>query len=205
MTFRQLNHWIFVGVLWLGLLATAQASLGIDQSAPLFTGSTENGRKINLADLRGRTVVLEWIKQECPFVKKHYESGNLPNLQKVAVSKGIVWLQVMQQENRKKTKIAVQAIVSPVVDTAQFATRIIDSDGSISKLYGATNTPEFFIIDARGVLVYQGGIDSIPSAEKADIAVAENYLGAALADVSAGLTVSKPITKSYGCLVNHAG
>jgi hypothetical protein len=177
----------------------------VDKPAPLFSGAAADGSTIKLADLRGKTVVLEWTNHECPFVVKHYESGNIPALQKDAVAKGIVWLQVITSAPGKEGN--VNGETARKLNTHRGATptnTVLDSDGSIGKLYGATNTPQFFIIDPQGVLVYKGGIDSIPSADQSDIAKAENYISAALADLAAGRKIAKSNTKPYGCSVKYA-
>jgi hypothetical protein len=177
----------------------------VDKPAPSFSGAAADGSTLKLADLLGKTVVLEWTNHECPFVVKHYESGNIPNLQKDAVAKGIVWLQVITSAPGKQGN--VDGETAKKLNTHRGATptnTVLDSDGSIGKLYGATNTPQFFIIDPQGVLVYKGGIDSIPSADQSDIGKAENYVSAALADLAAGRKVAKSSTKPYGCSVKYA-
>ncbi|MDD5411906.1 MAG: thioredoxin family protein, partial [Methylobacter sp.] len=133
------------------------------------------------------------------------ESGNIHDLQKDAVAKGIVWLQIITSAPGKEGNVSGES--AQKLNTYRGATptnTVLDTDGSIGKLYGATNTPQFFIIDPQGVLVYKGGIDSIPSADKSDIAKAENYVSAALADLAAGRKVAKSITKPYGCSVKYA-
>ena len=177
----------------------------VNKPAPVFSGVAADGSTIKLDDLRGKTVVLEWTNHECPFVVKHYESGNIPDLQKDAVAKGIVWLQVITSAPGKQGNVTGE--VAQKLNEHRGATptnTVLDNDGSIGKLYGATNTPQFFIIDPQGVLVYKGGIDSIPSADKSDIPKAENYVKAALADLAAGRKVAKSSTKPYGCSVKYA-
>jgi peroxiredoxin len=177
----------------------------VDKPAPLFSGAAADGSTIKLADLKGKTVVLEWTNHECPFVVKHYESGNIPNLQKDAVAKGIVWLQVITSASGKEGNVTGET--AQKLNAHRNATptnTVLDGDGTIGKLYGATNTPQFFIIDPQGVLVYKGGIDSIPSTDQSDIPKAENYVSAALADLAAGKKVAKSSTKPYGCSVKYA-
>ncbi len=181
------------------------ASPDVDQPAPVFTGSLADGKPFRLDELKGKTVVLEWTNHQCPFVVKHYQSGNIPTLQKQASEQGIVWLQVISSAPGKQGH--VDGETARKLNQERGATpsdTILDEDGSIGKLYGATNTPQFFIIDPKGVLVYKGGIDSIPSADPADIARAENYVGAALADLAAGRKIAKSSTKPYGCIVKYA-
>ena len=177
----------------------------IDKPAPLFSGTAADGSTINIADLQGKTVILEWTNHECPFVVKHYESGNIPNLQKQAAAQGIVWLQVITSAPGKEGNVTGE--VAQKLNTHRGATptnTILDSNGAIGKLYGATNTPQFFIIDPKGLLIYKGGIDSIPSADQSDIGKAENYISAALADIAANRKIAKAVTKPYGCSVKYA-
>ncbi|MDT8406088.1 MAG: redoxin domain-containing protein [Methylococcales bacterium] len=190
-----------------GLLVSFSVLAGpdVNKPAPVFTGSLADGRQFRLDELKGQTVVLEWTNHQCPFVVKHYQSGNIPALQKQASEQGIVWLQVISSAPGKQGH--VDGETARRLNRERGATpsdTILDEDGSIGKLYGATNTPQFFIIDPKGVLVYKGGIDSIPSAEPADIARAENYVGAALADLATGRKIAKPSTKPYGCTIKYA-
>lgn len=189
-----------------GLLASASAGAEpvVGQPAPTFTGTAVEGDSLNLADLHGKTVILEWTNHECPFVQKHYESGNIPKLQKQAASQGIVWLQVISSVPGK------QGFVEPATAKklnqdrgATPANTILDASGAIGKLYAATNTPQLFIIDPKGILLYKGGIDSIASADKEDIASAENYIDSALKELAAGKPISKAATKPYGCTVKY--
>lgn len=182
------------------------AEPAVNQPAPLFSGAAADGSTVNLADLRGKTVVLEWTNHECPFVVKHYESGNIPNLQKDAVAQGIVWLQVISSASGKQGYIDGETARKLNAERGATPTNtVFDPDGNIGKLYAATNTPQFFIINPEGVLVYKGGIDSIPSADIEDIAKAENYVSAALAELAAGKPVTQSSTKPYGCTVKYSG
>lgn len=184
---------------------SAYADAVIDQAAPAFTGSAADGSSISLSSLRGKTVVLEWTNNECPFVKKHYESGNIQKLQKEAVAKGIVWLQVISSAPGKQGYVDGATAIK--LNTARSATptnTILDADGKIGKLYGAQTSPHFFIINPEGVLVYKGGIDSIASSSQEDIPKATNYVRAALADLSAGKKVANASTKPYGCSIKYS-
>ncbi|MEQ1622842.1 MAG: redoxin domain-containing protein [Methylococcales bacterium] len=187
------------------MASTAFAEPVVDKPAPAFVGTAADGSNIKLDDLRGKTVVLEWTNHECPFVVKHYESGNIPDLQKDAVAKGIVWLQVITSAPDKQGFVSGETAKKlNEVRGATPTNTVLDQDGKIGKLYGATNTPQFFIINPEGVLVYKGGIDSIPSTSQSDIPKAENYVKAALADLAAGKKVAKSSTKPYGCSVKYA-
>jgi len=159
-----------------------------------------------LSAYKGKTVVLEWTNHECPYVKKHYESGNISTLQKDAAGKGVVWLQVVSSAPGKQGFVdgATAQKLNGSRKAAPAAT-VLDADGKIGKLYGAQTTPHIFIVNAAGQLVYKGGIDSIPTANKDDLAKAESYVSAALTAISAGKPVEKANTKPYGCAVKYAG
>jgi AhpC/TSA family len=188
------------------LCSSAQAEPVVGQAAPAFSGPSANGGRLNLSDFRGKTVILEWTNNECPFVVKHYQSGNIPKLQKQAAGQGIVWLQVISSAPGKQGYVDAETAKKLNQERgATPANTILDASGAIGKLYAATNTPQLFIIDPQGVLLYKGGIDSIPSADVEDIASAENYISSALNELAAGKPISKTVTKPYGCSVKYAG
>lgn len=183
----------------------AFAAAEIDQPAPAFSGVAADGSTINLNAYKGKTVVLEWTNNECPFVKKHYESGNIPSLQKEAAAKGIVWLQVISSAQGKQGYVdGPTAVKLNNARGAAPAATILDTDGKIGTAYGAQTTPHIYIINPAGQLVYKGGIDSIPSNKVEDIPKAENYVKSALTAISAGKKVSNPSTKPYGCSVKYS-
>jgi len=194
----------------LGLVAglspfVALAEPALDQPAPAFSAQGADGKTIKLQTLRGKTVVLEWTNHDCPFVKKHYESGNIPQLQKEAAAQGIVWLQVISSAPGKQGHVdGATALKLNAERGAAPAGTVLDPDGSIGKLYGAQTSPHIFIINADGLLVYKGGIDSIPSAKTEDIAKAENYVRTSLAAIASGKKVANPNTKPYGCSIKYA-
>jgi hypothetical protein len=179
------------------------ATLG--QPAPAFTLTDLDGKTHSLADFKGKTVVLEWTNPECPFVVKHYEkSGNLPATQKAATADGVVWLLINSGAAGKqgdRDAAAAKAWLAKVNSAATAYLR--DSDGKVGKAYGAKVTPHLFVINAEGVLVYRGAIDSIRSANAADIPKAENYVTSALAALKAGKPVENADTKPYGCPVKY--
>lgn len=192
-----------------GVLAAASAAMAnaeLNKPAPAFDAAGADGKPLKLAAYKGKTVVLEWTNHECPFVAKHYDSGNIPNLQKDAAGKGVVWLQVVSSAPGKQGHVdgATARKLNDARKAAPAAT-VLDPDGKIGKLYGAQTTPHIFIVNADGQLVYKGGIDSIPTPNKDDLPKAENYVAAALSAISAGKPVEKASTKPYGCAVKYAG
>ncbi|GAB4184346.1 MAG: hypothetical protein Fur006_21880 [Coleofasciculaceae cyanobacterium] len=176
----------------------------VGQPAPDFTGVDSNGKTHRLSDFKGKTVVLEWTNHEFPFVRKHYESGNMQKLQKAATGDGVVWLSVIssapgQQGNvdgKKANELTKSRNAAPTAV-------LLDPQGTIGRTYSARTTPHMFIITPDGKLAYAGAIDSISSANKADIAKAENYVTAALNAVKKGQPVSNPTTQPYGCSVKY--
>ncbi len=189
---------IKIVLLFMVTCTVAFAALTIDLPAPLFSATGLDGAMVNLVDLRGQTVILEWTNAECPYVKKHYQRGSLPRLQKSAHLRNIVWLQVIAMVSGAKgeqiriTKLPVEYSASNI---------FLDTEGRLSRLYGAQTTPQIYIINSDGVLVYQGAVDNIASQYQADIPTAENYISAALADLAEGKKVAKSNTQPYGCPV----
>lgn len=208
---RRQFHRFALGAMVAGVVSSfnplsALADAAVDRAAPEFSAITAEGKTLSLSSLRGKTVVLEWTNHECPFVRKHYESGNIPRLQKEATAAGVVWLQVISSAPGQQG--FVDGATAIKVNTARGATPshiLLDPEGKIGRLYGAQTTPHIFVINAQGALVYKGGIDSIPSSHPDDIAKADNYVRAALAEVAAGKKVSNPSTRPYGCSVKYAG
>jgi len=175
------------------LAAFAEAQVG--QPAPDFTLQTVSGATVKLAELKGKPVVLEFFNPGCPYVSKFYKPGAMQATQAKAAELGATWILV--SVNGKSESLAKTAadwkIAAPIA---------LDS-GAVGKAYGAKTTPHCYVIDAAGNLVYKGAIDSIASTKAEDIAKAENYVLAALADLKAGRPVAKPTSKPYGCGVKY--
>lgn len=189
-----------------GLFAAAVLGAAtVGEPAPAFTLTDLDGKTHSLADFKGKTVVLEWVNPECPFVVKHYEkSGNLPATQKAAVADGVVWLQINSAAAGKQGDFDAEKAKAWIAKNSVAATAYLrDSDGKVGKAYDAKTTPHIFVINAEGALVYNGAIDSIRSGNPEDIAKAENYATAALAAVKAGKPVEKATTQPYGCSVKY--
>ena len=174
------------------------------QSAPDFSLTDAAGKKHALSEYKGKYVVLEWTNPECPFVRKHYGSGNMPKLQQYAKDKGVVWLAIDSSASGKEGFLSPDAAKAAAKkEYANCADLLLDADGAVGKLYGAKATPHMFVIDPKGTLVYAGAIDSIPSASPDDIGKAENYVRVALDEVLAGQPVKTAATKAYGCSVKY--
>ena len=184
------------------LPAFAVATVG--QKAPDFTLQDTSGKAVKLSDFKGKNVVLEWTNPGCPFVRKHYESGNMPETQKAALAQGAVWLAVNSTDMASGDYLEPSKLAKWIADhKGTPSATLMDEDGVTGKAYGARTTPHMYIIDPQGTLVYAGGIDSIPSARKEDIAKATNYVKTALADIAANKPIAQASTKPYGCSVKY--
>ena len=170
----------------------------VGQPAPAFSATDASGKPVSLADYKGKYVVLEWTNPDCPFVQKHYDSGNMPATQKQATAKGAAWLSIQTAPPSAAELQAWQKAKS----AAPTAT-VLDPDGKIARSYRAKTTPHMYIVDPQGTLVYAGAIDSKPSANPADIKGATNYVSTALNEAMAGKPVSHPSTQAYGCSVKY--
>ena len=187
------------------LAGPAMAQQQTGQPAGNFRLMDASGKPVALSDFRGRTVVLEWNNPGCPYVKKHYDSGNMQRAQAAAKQQGAVWLTINSGAPGKQghmTGPEARAFLASA--KAQPTAYLLDPEGRVGKGYAAKTTPHMYVIDGRGVLRYQGGIDDKPTADQADIAGARNHVLAALAELKAGKPVSVPETRPYGCSVKYA-
>ena len=188
----------------LSSLAVAKSPLAIGQPAPDFAGVDTAGKPVKLADLRGKTVVLEWSNHDCPYVVKHYSSGNMQAVQKDATSNGVVWLTVLSSPPGEQGNVSAQKADELTRSRGAAPTSVVlDPEGKIARTYEARTTPHMFVIDKTGTLQYMGGIDDKPSTNKADIQTAKPYVRLALASVAKGEKVADAVTKPYGCHVKY--
>ncbi|MDM0122232.1 thioredoxin family protein [Variovorax arabinosiphilus] len=184
--------------------APAHAAPAVGQKAPDFVAMDTRGKQHQLSDFAGKYVVLEWTNPGCPFVRKHYGSGNMPATQKAATAKGVVWLAINSTERAASDYLQPAALDSWMKTQSAAPTAVLmDEDGTIGQAYGARTTPHIFIIDPKGTLVYAGGIDSIPSARPDDIKTATNYVNQALGEAFGGRPVSAAATRPYGCSIKY--
>ena len=186
--------------------ASAEAGTQPGQSAPAFTGTNSNGELVSLSDFEGKTVVLEWTNDGCPFVKKHYATppANMQGLQARAVEDEIVWISVISSAPGKQG-YADGARANTLSETrgATPAHVLLDPTGEIGRLYDAKTTPHMFVISGDGAIAYQGAIDDKASANVGHIATSTNYVTAALDSLAAGEPVEFADTKPYGCSVKY--
>ena len=182
----------------------AAAAPAVGQQAPDFVAVDTTGAKHKLSDFAGKFVVLEWTNPGCPFVRKHYGSGNMPATQKAATDKGVVWLAINSTERAATDYLKPEALDAWMKSQKAAPTAVLmDEDGLIGQVYGARTTPHIFIIDPKGTLVYAGGIDSIASARPDDIKTATNYVNLALGEAFGGKPISTASTRPYGCSVKY--
>jgi peroxiredoxin len=183
-------------------LAHAQAVPG--QAAPAFTVSDLAGKPVNLADYKGKWVVLEWTNPGCPFVQKHYGSGNMQALQKKYTGEGVAWLAINSTAPGTTDYLAPAAMASWIKQQGAAASTVLaDEDGKAGRAYNARTTPQMFVIDPAGKIVYAGAIDDKRSANPADVKTATNYVSQALAEARAGKPVTVASTQPYGCSVKY--
>ena len=199
---------LFIVLATLGLSAAAFA-----QETPYKLGTTipasltltdQFGKVHTMSEFRGKPVVLEWTNPGCPFVQKHYNSGNMQKLQASTVARGVTWIAINSGAPGKQGYLDPKTAPADVKRMGFKGTfEVPDSSGLIGKAFGAETTPHMFVLDGTGKLVYMGAIDSIPSFSEDDIAKADNYVTDALNAVLAGRLVAVAQTKSYGCSVKY--
>lgn len=194
-----------VAVSSLAAIGAAHAMPDIGAPAPDFEGATTSGETVTLEQFRGQKVILEWTNDGCPFVVKHYETGNMQATQAVANEAGVVWLTILSSAPGTQGHLAPEA--ADALTAERGATpdyTLIDAAGTIGRLYAARTTPQMVIIDEEGVLRYDGAIDDKPSADHATVDGARNYVLEALSALAAGEEIAEARTKPYGCSVKYA-
>lgn len=174
------------------------------QPAPAFRALDVNGKSVSLSDFRGKTVVLEWNNPNCPFVQKHYTSGNMQSLQQKYTGGGVVWLAI------NSTRESHSDYLPPAKLAAWFGEQkaspsaiVMDANGEIGRAYGAKVTPHMYVIDGKGTLVYAGAIDDKRSANPADVKTSTNHVAVALGELASGKPVSSAATTAYGCTIKY--
>jgi peroxiredoxin len=184
---------------------SVQAAIAPGQPAPDFSLVDIHGKSQKLSDYRGKYVVLEWFNSECPFVQKHYESGNMQGLQARYTQKGVVWLGINSTSRKHsdyRDPARSQAILKEWKATP--SALLLDPEGKVGRQYSARTTPHMYIVDPTGTLVYAGGIDDKASTNRRDIASAKNFVAVALDEALAGGPISAASTYPYGCSIKYA-
>jgi hypothetical protein len=180
------------------------AAATVGQPAPDFTLKDASGKTVKLSDYKGKHVVLEWTNPGCPFVQKHYNSGNMPTTQKDAMDKGVVWLSVNSTEKDSSDYLEPVKLVAWMGEhKASPSAMLMDEEGNVGKAYGARTTPHMYIVNPQGQLIYAGGIDSIASSRQEDIPKATNYVKLGVSEALAGKQLTAATTKPYGCSIKY--
>lgn len=195
---------IALATIFLAPLVAEAVEPVVGQPAPAFTLTDTNGQERSLSELQGKFVVLEWFNNDCPFVGKHYGSGNMQRLQADYAGRGVVWLTIVSSAAGKQGHMSpAQGNMIMQQRQSHQTAMLLDEDGKVGRSYAAKTTPHLFIINPEGALIYTGAIDNMPSADQADIPKATNYVRQALDEALAGKPVSAAETKPYGCSVKY--
>lgn len=191
------------GLLVVFLSSTASA-VKVGEPAPEFTVKDSKGNHHRLSDGSGKFIVLEWHNQGCPFVQKHYETGNMQKLQKEWTAKGVVWFTVISSAPGKQGHMTGSQADAYVSDKRAAPTAVLlDETGTMGRAYGAKTSPHMIVVNSRGLVTYNGAIDDKPTTEKSDVPGARNYVSAALTEAMAGKPVTTATSQPYGCSVKY--
>jgi hypothetical protein len=172
--------------------------------APAFSARDIAGKTVALSDYLGKTVIIEWTNDGCPFVGKHYNSGNMQALQRRFTAAGDIWLTITSSAPGKEGYVTPDDARADLARWKAAPTDfLLDPDGVVGHLYDARATPHMVVIDRTGTLAYIGAIDDRPSVDLADVKTAKNYVVAALDELAAGKPVTISATRAYGCSVKY--
>ena len=200
----MIKHLILAFCAFIMAAPAVAATPQIGEEAPNFTVVNSNGQNVSLTDFKGKVVVLEWTNHGCPYVQKHYETHNMQGLQRKYRDQDVIWLSIISSaEGRQGHVTGEQANTLTKERKASPSAVLLDSDGTVGKLYGASTTPHMFVINKAGTLVYKGAIDDNNSANHASVQGARNYVSEALDSVLAGNNVVVTQTNPYGCAVKY--
>jgi peroxiredoxin len=184
--------------------APAAAAPKIGEPAPGFTAVDSTGKPVKLSDFKGKTVILEWSNHDCPYVKKHYGSGNMQALQKDTTGKGIVWLTVISSAPGEQGNVDGATADKLTQSRAAAPTAVVlDPDGTVGRLYDARTTPHMYVVTPDGKLAYNGAIDDKATNDAADVKTSKNFVRNALDLIAAGKPVDPAVTRAYGCSVKY--
>lgn len=188
----------------LALFSASIMAANVNETAPGFSLLNSQGEQVSLADFAGKKVILEWTNHDCPYVKKHYGADNMQALQRQYTEDDVVWLSIISSAPGKQGYVdAEQANQLTTSRNASPTHVLFDPDGTVGKDYKAKTTPHMYIIDKEGVLQYAGAIDSIKSANPADIPKATNYVSVGMDALAAGSSPDPAVTVPYGCSIKY--
>ena len=203
------REFLLAGAAVLALAACGQAAnvdhVASGAAAPAFSVTDATGAVRTLAEFAGQNVILEWTNNGCPYVRKHYDAGNMQALQRDAAARGWTWLQVISSAPGEQGYLDGPGALAQVqTEQATVTATLLDGDGVMGRAYGALNTPQMVMVNGEGLIIYQGAIDDRPSARPETLEGATNYVRAAWADLEAGRPVQIAQTTPYGCGVKYA-
>jgi peroxiredoxin len=192
-----------LALILVGAVAEVWAA-GVGQPAPAFTATDTNNNVHKLSDYNGKFVVLEWTNRDCPYTRKHYQSGNMERLQHEWTQRGVVWLTVVSSAPGEQGYVIGGEENAYLAEMKAAPTAVLlDPTGQLGHLYDAKTTPHMFVIDPKGVLIYDGAIDDRATTDVSDIAGAKNYVVQALQEAMAGKPVTVATSRPYGCSVKY--
>lgn len=192
----------FLAMLFVNGAYAAGAKTG--ELAPDFYLNGADGKVYKLSDFKGKTIILEWFNNECPYVKKFYDSKTMQGMQALALSKGNVWLTLISSAPGKQGHATAEEALKIAEERAMKNTAVLlDESGNVGKLYGAKTTPHMFIVDKDGKLVYQGALDDRPSTRPESLNGSQNYVAEALVAIEKGQPLKNGNTAPYGCSVKY--
>ncbi|NRA68881.1 MAG: redoxin domain-containing protein [Pseudobacteriovorax sp.] len=195
---------LLAGMMALAFSAPLMSAPKIGEMAPEFSVKGHDGKMYKLSDLKKKHVVLEWWNKDCPYVKKHYDTNNMQELQATFTGKDVQWFTVLSSAPNKQGYMKAAEIAEYMKKTKGKPTVVLlDPDGKLGRMYDAKVTPHMYVINGEGKLSYNGAIDSISSTKKADVAKADKYLVNAVNASMMGKTVSPNVTKPYGCSIKY--
>ncbi len=189
----------------LGTASPLLAAAKVGEAAPDFTATASNGKTVHLSDYRGKYVVLEWHNNGCPYVRKHYNSGNMQRLQKEWTGRGVTWFTVLSSAPGKQGYATASEENDYLAkEHAAPTAALLDPSGQIGHLYDAKTSPQMVVVNPQGIVIYDGAIDDRPTTDLSDVPGAVNYVSLALEQAMAGKPVATPATRPYGCSVKYA-
>ena len=190
------------------LLCTAAklfSAAKVGEAAPEFTATASDGKSYRLSDYRGKYVVLEWHNNGCPYVGKHYKSGNMQRLQKEWTGRGVAWFTILSSAPGKQGYLTASEENEYLTKMQAAPTAaLLDATGGIGHQYDAKTSPQMIVINPQGVVIYDGAIDDKPTTDLEDVPGATNYVSLALEQAMAGKEVTTTTTRPYGCSVKYA-
>ena len=179
----------------------------VGEAAPNFSLINQDNKKISLEEFRGKKVVLEWTNHECPFVKRHYETGNMQKLQKELVEDDVIWLSIVSSAKGKQGYIDQDQAKKLTLTRDAYPNHVLlDEDGSVGKKFAAKTTPHMYVIDEDGVLKYQGAIDNLGTMGalfSTDLSQGVNFVREAIKSLNADTEIKSSNTRPYGCSIKY--